>query len=104
MGTAGLARACDRNLHSIDISTTDERLLENSSSLVDPTAQQNLPSGRITGVLWFFLCAFGALAAVGVYFFQTSLPNWELYLQLGSTGGAAALASWGRYSWYVTAW
>lgn len=58
---------------------------------MDSTEKQNLALARITGVLWFFLCLFGSLAAIGVLFFQLKYPNWELYLQLGIIGEAATM-------------
>lgn len=50
---------------------------------------------RIAGVLWFFLCLFGAIAAVGVYFVLVSSSHAGLLLQLGFTGGAGALVMMG---------
>jgi hypothetical protein len=58
---------------------------------MDSKKRQHLVLERITGVLWFFLCLFGALASIGVFFFRAKLPDWELYLQLGFTGGPAAM-------------
>lgn len=53
--------------------------------------KQNLTLKRITGVLWFFLCLFGVLAALGGLFKMSNSPNWELFLQLGIIGEAAGL-------------
>lgn len=50
---------------------------------------------RITKVLGFFIGIFGALAILGVFFKILKYPNWELFMQLGFIGEAAAFVIMG---------
>lgn len=63
---------------------------------MDSTAQQEFGLWRITGVLWFFLCVFGALEAISVYFFMTTSPNWALLIiEMGIPFGTMGLVLMG---------
>ena len=50
---------------------------------------------RITKVLGFFIGIFGSLAILGVFFKILKYPNWELFMQLGFIGEAAAFVVMG---------
>lgn len=50
---------------------------------------------RITKVLGFFIGIFGALAILGVFFKILKYPNWQLFMQLGFIGEAAAFVIMG---------
>jgi hypothetical protein len=59
------------------------------------TARQQAILERITKVLGFFIGIFGALAILGVFFKILKYPNWELFMQLGFVGEAAAFVIMG---------
>ena len=59
------------------------------------TARQEAILERITKVLGFFIGIFGALAILGVFFKILKYPNWELFMQLGFVGEAAAFVIMG---------
>lgn len=59
------------------------------------TARQEAILERITKVLGFFIGIFGALAILGVFFKILKYPNWELFMQLGFIGEAAAFVIMG---------
>ena len=59
------------------------------------TARQEAILARITKVLGFFIGIFGALAILGVFFKILKYPNWELFMQLGFIGEAAAFVIMG---------
>lgn len=59
------------------------------------TARQEAILQRITKVLGFFIGIFGALAILGVFFKILKYPNWELFMQLGFVGEAAAFVIMG---------
>lgn len=59
------------------------------------TARQKAILERITKVLGFFIGIFGALAILGVFFKILKYPNWELFMQLGFIGEAAAFVIMG---------
>lgn len=50
---------------------------------------------RITKILGFFIGIFGALAILGVFFKILKYPKWELFMQLGFIGEAAAFVIMG---------
>jgi hypothetical protein len=62
---------------------------------MDPEEQQRRIVERVIGIMWFFLYLFGASAALGVLFLRAQYPNWELFMQLGFVGGAAAMVTTG---------
>jgi len=59
------------------------------------TPRQKAILERITKVLGFFIGIFGALAILGVFFKILKYPNWELFMQLGFIGEAAAFVIMG---------
>ncbi|MFB6247238.1 MAG: hypothetical protein ABEL97_01560 [Salinibacter sp.] len=59
------------------------------------TPRQEAILERITKVLGFFIGIFGALAILGVFFKILKYPNWELFMQLGFIGEAAAFVIMG---------
>ena len=59
------------------------------------TKRQEAILERITKVLGFFIGIFGALAILGVFFKILKYPNWELFMQLGFIGEAAAFVVMG---------
>lgn len=59
------------------------------------TKRQEAILARITKVLGFFIGIFGALAILGVFFKILKYPNWELFMQLGFIGEAAAFVIMG---------
>jgi len=59
------------------------------------TPRQKAILARITKVLGFFIGIFGALAILGVFFKILKYPNWELFMQLGFIGEAAAFVIMG---------
>jgi methyl-accepting chemotaxis protein len=59
------------------------------------TKRQEAILQRITKVLGFFIGIFGALAILGVFFKILKYPNWELFMQLGFIGEAAAFVIMG---------
>jgi hypothetical protein len=59
------------------------------------TARQEAILERITKVLGFFIGIFGALAILGVFFKILKYPNWQLFMQLGFIGEAAAFVIMG---------
>lgn len=59
------------------------------------TPRQEAILERITKVLGFFIGIFGALAILGVFFKILKYPNWELFMQLGFVGEAAAFVIMG---------
>ncbi len=59
------------------------------------TPRQKAILERITKVLGFFIGIFGALAILGVFFKILKYPNWELFMQLGFVGEAAAFVIMG---------
>lgn len=59
------------------------------------TKKQEAILARITKVLGFFIGIFGALAILGVFFKILKYPNWELFMQLGFIGEAAAFVIMG---------
>src|SRR6056297_133147 len=59
------------------------------------TAKQEAVLERIKKVLGFFIGIFGALAILGVFFKILKYPNWELFMQLGFIGEAAAFVIMG---------
>lgn len=59
------------------------------------TARQEAILERITKVLGFFIGIFGALAILGVFFKILKYPGWELFMQLGFIGEAAAFVIMG---------
>jgi len=59
------------------------------------TKRQEAILERITKVLGFFIGIFGALAILGVFFKILKYPHWELFMQLGFIGEAAAFVVMG---------
>lgn len=59
------------------------------------TKKQEAILDRITKVLGFFIGIFGALAILGVFFKILKYPNWQLFMQLGFVGEAAAFVIMG---------
>jgi hypothetical protein len=59
------------------------------------TPKQKAVLERIKKVLGFFIGIFGALAILGVFFKILKYPNWELFMQLGFVGEAAAFVIMG---------
>jgi len=59
------------------------------------TPKQKAVLERIKKVLGFFIGIFGALAILGVFFKILKYPNWELFMQLGFIGEAAAFVIMG---------
>jgi len=50
---------------------------------------------QLNRVLWFFLCIFGALAAIGVVFNMLEYPDNQQYVALGFGGTATTMVLMG---------
>lgn len=59
------------------------------------TSKSEAILARVTKVLGFFIGIFGALAILGVFFKILKYDNWELFMQLGFIGEAAAFVVMG---------
>jgi len=62
---------------------------------VDSEDKTSFVLTRLLGVAWFFLCVFGATAALGIFFNMVDSPDAATYLQLGFRGGMGTLVGVG---------
>lgn len=60
-------------------------------------AGESIGMARLKSILGFFIGIFGAMAILGVFFKIAKLPNYELFMQIGFIGEAAAFVIMGLF-------